>query len=309
VFLFLSNTLAAVLRGTGNMIVQSRVYGVGAVLIVALSPALIMGWGPLPQLGTTGAALAVVLYYIGSTAVLGWYILSGRALVKFSSARLAPRWDLLVDILKVGAVASLNAGMTNITVGIITAILGTVGAAAIAGYGIGVRLEYLLIPLVFGLGGPLVAMVGSNIGAGQGARARRAAWIGGAIAFAVTEAIGLAAAIFPAEFLGLFTDEAQVIATGTTYFRIVGPVYGFFGGGMALYFASQGTGSMTWPFLGGVFRLLVANGGGWLAFNMLDAGEAGLFAAVAVGIVVFGAVNAAAVALSPAWRRGTSVRP
>ena len=61
-----------------------------------------------------------------------------------------------------------------------------------------VRLEYLLVPLVFGLGAPLAAMVGTSIGAGRSDRALRVAWTGAAIAGGMTEAIGPAAAFFPA---------------------------------------------------------------------------------------------------------------
>jgi MatE len=72
-------------------------------------------------------------------------------------------------------------------------------------------------------------MVGINIGAGQTARARRVAWIGAALAFGATEFIGLAAAIFPHAWLGLFSDEPRVLALGTLYLRTVAPVYGTIG--------------------------------------------------------------------------------
>jgi Na+-driven multidrug efflux pump len=78
---------------------------------------------------------------------------------------------LFADILRVGAVASITTLQTNLTVALTTALVGSAaGPGAIAGYGTGGRLEYLLVPLVFGLGAPLVALVGTNIGAGQNAR-------------------------------------------------------------------------------------------------------------------------------------------
>ncbi|MGH7061054.1 MAG: MATE family efflux transporter, partial [Stellaceae bacterium] len=103
------------------------------------------------------------------------------------------------------------------------------GPQAIAGYCTGSRLEYLLIPLVFGLGAPLVALVGTNIGAGRRSRALRIAMIGGVIAFTLTEAVGLAAALWPQAWLGLFGDDPRMLAAGTAYLRRVGPAYGFFG--------------------------------------------------------------------------------
>ena len=108
------------------------------------------------------------------------------------------------------------------------------------------RLEYLLVPLVFGLGAPVAAMVGTSIGAGQRERALRVAWTGAAIAGGLTGAIGLAAALFPHAWLSLFGDDATMIAVGAQYLRIVGPFYGFFGVGLSLYFASQGAGRVGW---------------------------------------------------------------
>ena len=124
------------------------------------------------------------------------------------------RWPLFRDILRVGAVAALITVQTNLTIAIATGLVGRFGPAAIAGYGTGSRLEYLLIPLVFGLGGPLVAMVGTNIGAGQRDRALRAAWIGAAIAAGLTEIIGLCAAAFPHAWLTLFDTDPAMLDAG-----------------------------------------------------------------------------------------------
>src|SRR5258708_34634305 len=98
-------------------------------------------------------------------------------------------------------------------------------------------------------------MVGTNVGAGQLARARRIALVGGAMAFTLTETIGLAAALFPGVWMGLFTRDPAVVAAGSAYLRVVGPSYGFFGLGLALYFASQGAGRVLWPLVAGFVRL------------------------------------------------------
>jgi Na+-driven multidrug efflux pump len=173
------------------------------------------------------------------------------------------------------------------------------GGDAIAGYGTGSRLEYLLIPLAFGLGAPLVALVGTNIGAGQRGRALRVALTGGGIAFVLAEAVGIAAAVWPAVWLGLFSDDPGMLASGAQYLRIVGPAYGFFGLGLALYFASQGAGRLAWPLLAGLLRLVIAIGGGWVALRLT--GSLGwLFAALALALVTYGVTLCAAVA-SGAW--------
>ena len=194
------NALSSAIRGTGNMLVPAVVICVGVVVLVPLSPCLIFGIGPFPALGIAGGALAFLLYNTAGTAVLGWYVLSGRNAARL---RLAPlRWRLISSILGVGAWSSISSVQTNVIIASATALVASVaGADAVAGYGTGARLEYLLIPLVFGLGAPLVALVGTNIGAGQYQRALRIGLCGGAIAFAITEAIGLATAIWPHAWL------------------------------------------------------------------------------------------------------------
>jgi Na+-driven multidrug efflux pump len=121
------------------------------------------------------------------------------------------------------------------------------------------------------------------------------------MAAGVTGAIGVLAALFPHAWLGLFTRDPDVLAAGTRYLRIVGPCYGFFGAGLALYFAAQGAGRLLWPLLAGFTRLVVAATGGWIATRGLGGGLPGLFAAMAAALVIFGAINVAAVGLG-AWR-------
>jgi Na+-driven multidrug efflux pump len=212
----------------------------------------------------------------------------------------------------VGGLGAISSLQTNVVVAVTTALVAAnAGAEAIAGFGTGARLEYLLIPLVFGLGAPLVALVGTNIGAGQRARAVRIAFVGGALAFALTETIGLTAALWPRAWLGLFGNAAGMIGTGSQYLRIVGPAYGFFGLGLALYFASQGAGRLLWPLGAGVLRVLVAIGVGW--FLLRETGTLSwLFAALSAGLVLYGAGVLASVAsgtwFSEARPRGSTAR-
>jgi putative MATE family efflux protein len=306
VLLWAMNGLANVIRGTGNMVVPALVICVGVVVLVPLSPCLIFGLGPIPALGIAGGGVAMVLFNAAGTAVLAWYVLSGRNLARLRPARL--RWPLFRNILGVGAVASLTSVQTNVVIALTTALVaGAAGPDAVAGYGTGARLEYLLVPLVFGLGAPLVALVGTNIGAGRRERALRIALIGGAIAFAVTEAIGIATAVWPQAWLTLFSSEPHVIETGSAYLRAVGPFYGFFGLALALYFASQGAGRLFWPLFAGFVRMLVAVGGGWLVLR--STGSLGwLFAALALGLFLHGAIVLVAIG-SGAWFREAGTKP
>jgi putative MATE family efflux protein len=299
VLIWVFNALANVIRGTGNMAVPAAVTCAGAAVLIPLSPGLIFGWGPLPRLGIAGGAVAVIAYYAVGSAALAAYLWAGRSVVRLSFAGARFRWPLFRDILRVGAVAALITVQTNLTIAIATGYVGRFGPAAIAGYGTGSRLEYLLVPLVFGLGGPLVAMVGTNIGAGQRERALRAAWIGAAIAAGLTELIGLWAAAVPHAWLSRFDTDPAMLDAGARYLRAVGPCFGFFGLGLALYFASQGAGRLRWPLLANLTRLAVAAGGGGLALHW-SGDLSQVFLALSAALAAFGLINAGAVARG-AW--------
>ena len=297
---WLLNTLGSIVRGTGNMTLPATATVASGLLYLGLSPALILGWGPLPRLGIAGAAAAsVTAFGLAALGLLG-FLLAGRGLARPSLHGRGLRLALFREILRVGAPGSLNTILTNLTVVLLTALVGPFGPAALAGYGLGARLEYLQIPIVFGLGSGLVTMVGTSVGAGDRARALRVAWVGAAMAAAVTGTIGVVAALFPQAWLGLFTSDPAVLAAGTRYLRIVGPCYGFFGAGLALYFASQGAGRLLWPLLSAVARLAIAAAGGWLVMRALGESLPGLFAAMAAALVAMGCINVAAVQLG-AW--------
>ncbi|WP_256988597.1 MATE family efflux transporter [Bordetella genomosp. 9] len=289
------NALASVIRGTGNMLVPGAVICGGAVLLIPLSPCLIFGLGPLPPLGVVGGAWALVVYYGAGTLILGAYCLSGRNPARLVRGGL--QWRMMRGILTVGGLACLNPVLTNAIIAVTGALVGAYGGtAALAGYATAARLEYLLMPLAFGLGAPMVAMVGSNIGAGQPERARHIALAGGAMAFVLAEVVGLLAATFPYAWLRLFGTDAHLLEAGAAYLRLVGPFYGFFALGFSLYFASQGAGRLKWPLTAGGLRLFLYVGvggavlaatGSLTAFYIL-----GAIAMVTYGLVVVWSVAA-----------------
>jgi putative MATE family efflux protein len=306
--LWLFNSMAATIRATGNTFLPAAVISVGAFILIPVSPMLIFGIGPFPALGIAGGAVAVTIYYVIGGGVFAFYLWSGRGVLKPS--RLPPRlrWQPMKEILRVGVASSVISLSTNVTAIVATGLAGVVGPVAVAGYGTGVRLEYLLVPLVFGLGQPVGAMVGTAIGADRHERALRVAWIGAAIAGGLTEAIGLTAALFPTAWLNLFGAEPQMLDVGASYLRIVGPFYGFFGTGLALYFAAQGAGKLLWPMIAAVTRVLIAAAGGIVAVRLTH-GVPALFTVLALGLVVFGLMNAAAIASGALFKRAPAVIP
>jgi putative MATE family efflux protein len=287
--------MAAALRGSGNVKVPALVTLTSAVVLIGLSPALIFGFGPLPGLGIAGAGTAVSLFNTVAAAVLIRYLAAGHALVVLKRVHLEQR--LFADVLRVGFPSALGTVLFNLTVLLVTSAVALFGTDALAGYGIASRLDYILIPLSFGLGTAVVTMVGTNVGARDFARARRIAWTGALLAACIMELIGGFVAVWPGAWLGTFTNEAGVLATGSLYLRIVGPFYGATGLGMLLYFASQGAGRVFWPIVAGVARLIIVAVFGWLAVARFGFGQSGLFALVATAALTFGAINAVAM-----WR-------
>jgi putative MATE family efflux protein len=288
VLLWVMNAFASVIRGTGNMLVPGAVICGGAVLLIPISPCLIFGVGPFPTLGVVGGAWALLIYYFAGTLILGWYCAIGRNPARLVLGRL--RWEPMRNILVVGGLACFNPVLTNTLIAVTAAIVGSyAGTAALAGYGTAARLEYFLLPVAFGLGAPMVAMVSSNIGAGQPQRARRIALVGGGMAFLLAEVIGLAAAVWPYTWLRLFGADESMLHAGATYLRIVGPLYGFLALGISLYFASQGAGRLKWPMLAGSLRLLIGLCVGWLALTATGS-LAAFFFISALAMFLYGAV-------------------
>jgi Na+-driven multidrug efflux pump len=204
----------------------------------------------------------------------------------------------LRDILKVGALACISPLQTVLVILILTRLVADFGTEALAGYGIGARLEFLLVPITFGIGVACVPMVGMAIGAGQIARARRVAWTGGALAAAIVGGVGVVVALFPNLWATLFSSDPGVLASAGTYFAWAGPCYGLFGLGLCLYFASQGSGKMLGPVLAGTVRLLmVAIGGWWLAGTQAPTWS--LFALVGLAMAAYGVRTGSRVRLLP----------
>src|SRR6266852_8016491 len=258
--IFMLNLLGNVVRGTGNMGLPAAAI-VGAVLAhVVLSPALIFGWGPFPALGPAGAGWGLAITFgIGSLVLVG-YLRGSRSLVAlaFRGVRVQP--ELFKEILRVGVPGMINTGITNLSVVVLTGIAGHLGREPAIGYEMGARLEYILIPLAFGFGTAIVAMVGTNWGAKQFGRARRIAWTGGATVAVACGAVGAFFALFPRLWMGLFSNDQEMVRLGNWYLRIVGPIYGLYGLGMALYFATQGLGSVVLTVTANAVRLLASAG-------------------------------------------------
>lgn len=284
---WLTNTLASVLRGGGRHALAARVLCVMWIVFPVLSWyfAERMGMG----LAGIGAALAAVSW--AASLAMAWVVLRGGAGF-VPTLRVRPSGALFHRILSVGLVACALASVANLTTILVTAQLRHYGTSVVAAYGISARLEFLMIPLAFGVGSALTALVGRAVGAGDWHTARRTAWVGALIALVIAGAVGAAVGLAPMSFAALFTDDAEVREIAARALSWVGPAFGGFGLGMALYFASLGAGRMRGPIAAGLCRIALAAGGGWLLANVAGMGIDGHFLGVALGITAYGLVTA-----------------
>lgn len=281
--------LSASLRGAGDTKTPAVVTLLGAVILLPLSPALIFGWGIIPAFGVAGAGLAIVIYYLLASLFLIAHMQSSDSVIKLSIAPL--RAQLFKDILGVGFLASIGTIQINLTVAIVTAVVGRFGPDAVAGYGIASRLEYIQVPLLFALGTAIITMVGVNVGAGNMRRTQRIIWIGVVIAFCFTTMIGFTVAAFPLLWLSIFSEDQEILTIGTEYLQNIAPFYGFVAAGMTLYFAAIGLKKVLWPVLAGSVRMVIAAFIGWVAVIYFSVGLPVFYNILVVSILIYSLIS------------------
>ena len=289
------NVLASIVRASGDMKTPSATLLVVAAGQIALGGVLGLGWGPIAAGGMAGVAAGLAWAYGLGALFLGQHLLRRKARVQINW-RAPLQWDLFAPILKVGGLGSLSAIQTVLTIMVVTRIVSGFGTQALAGYGIGSRLEFLMVPITFAVGVACVPLVGMALGAGLVDRARRVAWTGAGIVAIILGVVGVVVAIWPDLWSARFTSQQEVLDHAANYFHWVGPFYGLFGVGLCLYFASQGAGKLLGPVLAGTLRLVwVAAGGWWLLHS--GASVNAMFAVIASGMFLYGVGTAWAV-----WR-------
>ena len=304
ILLWIQPFLSALLRGAGNAVTPSRVGMSMSLVYIPLLGMLVLGVGDWPGFGLVGGAIAPLITGAVSGVLLARAIARGRLgfMPRLRGVRLQPR--LFVEILKVGAMGSITTVTATTTAMLVTGLVGRFGTAALAGYSIGMRLEFMVAPLAFGIGTGATTLVGSAAGAGDWRRAVRVAWVAGMTAFAAIGVIGWTIALMPESWARLFATQPEVIATSIACIVRVAPFYCLFGLGLTLNFASQGAGRMTMPVVASLSRLAIAAGGGWFAVERLSLGLGGVFGAIAASLVVYGGLIAGTLFVAP-WRSKT----
>lgn len=189
--------LSALLRGSGNAATPGRIGVALSLAYIPLLGVLTLGLGAWPGLGLVGGAIAPLVTGVAGIALFARSIARGGLgfVPGWRGVRLQPR--LFVEILRVGAMGSITTVTATLTAMAVTGLVGGFGTAALAGYSIGMRLEFMLAPLAFGIGTGATTLVGIAAGAGAWGRAVRVAWTAGLVAFAAIGAAGWIIALLP----------------------------------------------------------------------------------------------------------------
>ena len=297
VFTWLLYIFSAILRAMGEFIVPAKVQILGCLFQIFLGGVLTVGWFGFESFGIVGPAIAMVVSHFFMMIYLYFYIKYKQKIIKLSTYPLNKKSFL--DIMKVGSGGLINSTTIAGTVAVVTATVSHYGIEALAGYGLGSRLEIIITPLVFGIGSVLTAAVGINVGANQMSRAKKVAWVGAIMSFIIIGVISIAVAVYPELWLNNFETNNLSEKYAILYLIIVGPFYCFFAAGQTLYFASQGTGKIFFPVIVGIIRFLTVSVVCYLTI-IFSWSLSHIFYAVAFGLAITG-IGLSLCMLGPDW--------
>ena len=294
---FLFFAFRASLQGAGDTKTAMWLVVISAGLNVVIDPIFILGWGPVPAMGTRGAAWATFLSRALAAAAGVGLLLQGGFGVRLRVRDLVPNPALLKKLVSVGYPATIDGWARSFAAVTMAAFVTPFGTAAIAAYGIGLRLMSVSWSVAGAVGQAAATGVGQNLGAETPDRAARVVWVGTAGTMGLLFAAGGLCVLLPELIMGIFVDDPAVIAEGRTFLYVVAPFWALFGGTMVIQGGFRGAGqtkvAMGLSFLARwVFRIPVAIAlafstivipGSAVAVEGLDIGVLGVWLAFSIG--------------------------
>lgn len=290
---FLIFLVNAVFRGAGDPAVAMRVLILGNGLNIVLDPALIFGWGPFPELGLAGAAIATTIGR-GIGFLYALWLLSrgtGHLAVRREHLRLEP--TTMLGIAKLSGWGTLQVALSSMSwIGLVR-VTSMFGATALAGYTISIRVLIFALMPAFGIGAAAATMVGQSLGAGLPARAEASVWTATRINVVLLSAIGAAFLAFAPALIGLFTADAAVASVAVYGLRAMSLGFPLYAVGMVLEQAFNGAGDTRTPswINFGIFWLLQIPLA-WLLATRTTLAERGIYVAVPIAYSALAIVSA-----------------
>ncbi len=279
---FVGAMFDSIMRGEGNVRVPAIWASASLLLQIGLTPLFmfVAGWG------LVGAPVAMLTSQLLATLARARYVFGGRGIVRPAPLPRVFALRPLGEILRVGIPASLSTTINYVGMMVLTGVIARLGEAHLAAYGLGTRLDFLLLSFAFGFGAAVLTLVGLATGA------QRPEFVTTYVTRAGAIIVGLlvvpAALLFwkPTLWLGIFTTDPGILAVGTQYFRIIGPSYPFMGVAMVIAFAFQGLGRATAPLVWVVVRVIGVMAVALVCTQWLRMADRAVFAVVAASNVL-----------------------
>lgn len=289
VVILLLFVINAIFRGAGDAAIAMRVLWVANGLNILLDPLLIFGWGPVPAFGVEGAAIATTIGRGTGVLLQLWILFHGGKHIRLQAAQLAWRAGVAWQIVRtsLGGVGQMIVAMTSWI--FLMRILASIGSEAVAGATIAIRIMMFTMMPAWGMSNAAATLVGQNLGATQPERAEAAVWQIGRYNMGYLLCIALLFFLLPRELVGFFSDDAQVVAIGGEWLRILSYSLFVYGWWMVSVQAFNGAGDTATPtWINVVFFWLIQIPLAWLLALHLQLGHSGVFWAVFVSETAVG---------------------
>ena len=273
----------AIFRGAGDAAIAMRVLWVANGLNILLDPLLIFGWGPVPAMGVEGAAIATNIGRGVGVLMQLWILFRGGQHIRVLGSQLAWRGAVLWNIVRtsLGGVGQMLVAMTSWI--FLMRILASIGSEAVAGATIAIRVMMFTMMPAWGMSNAAATLVGQNLGAQQPERAEASVWQIGWYNMAYLVLIAVLFFAFPRQIVGIFSADANVIAIGAEWLRILSYslfVYGWWMVSVQAFNGAGDTKTPTWTNV--VFFWLIQIPLAWVLALHLGLQETGVFWAVFV---------------------------
>ncbi len=242
IFMFLGMISNNILRGLGNMRLPMVGMITGTLLNIILDPLLIFGIGFFPALGVEGAAIATVISRFSSAVLMLGFIFSSKTAVSIKPRDFSFKPVFIKEILRVGIPASLYRSIMSFTMLAFTKIVSYFGSVAIAAYGVGFRIQSVVVLPVIAIATAVITIVGQNVGAENFKRAEKTVWSSVKISAVFVFVISLILFSFPKLIYSVFTNDPQLIRYGINFLRIMSFSYIFMAVSIIIGGAFQGAG-------------------------------------------------------------------
>ncbi|MCD6346558.1 MAG: MATE family efflux transporter, partial [Bacteroidales bacterium] len=218
-----------IIRATGDTFRPGMIMMAAAIVNMILDPFLIFGWGPFPQMGLKGAALATVLSRAFSMVVTLWILIRKEKLLTLYVPRFRHMLDTWRKILYVSGPAALGMMVTPLSMAVITHLISSFGKEAVAGFGVAIRLESFGVLVIHALASVMTIYGGQNWGAGRKDRLWQGLKIAGIFSMLWGALLFVASIFFADNIAAIFSKDPAVSEVIAHYMSIVSLSYGFLG--------------------------------------------------------------------------------